>query len=334
MSNIFMLPGSLGEEDLFTARLHHLIESDREIGQHIVEAILHSAKRPISKFKSAVNHPNVGSENQPDFLLQCEDFDIFCEHKLLSPLGNRQLERYLGISWKRPFYVALISLGSCVVSQDVRDDPKYLYPDDAMHFDWRDIYPVIGSRQHALGQDFTAYMNSLGMKPLPHDWKRLFTDGEKAKYFGKHLEVVRKLGPCRIDPARLGIQLSAPAQGIQLFYICVEPAVSRRIRSVDGDVLVARVYVRADSSASNFKASWRIPFMDSFEIQGNPIVQGAAWDQNLSLVYEYQTPLWNVLSNNERDLEVNLLEFASLAFRHACGFEGENGTDEMESTAN
>ncbi len=79
-------------EDLFTARLHHLIGSNSEIGQHIVEAMLLSAKKPISKFKSAVNHPNVGSENQPDFLLQCEDFDIVCEHKLLSPLGNRQLD--------------------------------------------------------------------------------------------------------------------------------------------------------------------------------------------------------------------------------------------------
>ncbi len=230
--------------------------------------------------------------------------------------------------------MALISLGSCIVSQDVRDNPKYLYPDDAMHFDCRDIYPVIDSLQHALGRDFTAYMISLGMKPLPHGWKRLFTDREKAKHFGERLEVVRELCRCRIDPDRLGIQLFAPGDGIQLFYICVEPAVSRRIRSVVGDALVARVYVRADSSVYNFKASWRIRFMESFEIQGNPIVQRADWDQNLSLVYEYQTPLWNVLSNNEKDLEANLLEFAELAVGHARGFEGENDTDAKESTAN
>ena len=341
MTNIFMLPSSLGEEDRFTASLHYLIDSTPAIGQQFVDAIHGSAGRQSSRFIRSEDHPNVDIDNRPDLLLECADFDIFCEHKLFSPLGDRQLERYLGISRNKSAYVALISLGSCIVSQDVRNNPNYLRPNDAAHFNWRELYPAISTGDDRLGRDFIAYINSLGMKPLdlPNGWGDLFTCRTTAEAFGMQFQSIRdnfsKIGAqCTIDGSRLGFQIRKPTPWLRLFYLNVAPAVSVRTPSFDDDVLSARVYVNAATATTKFENDLSIKFRDSSEIKGKPRNQLASWDKNIRLVYEYQTPLTNVLSKDVIVLKANLFQFAKLAFDHACGLGSEIGSSVIEPKNN
>ena len=341
MSNIFMLPGSLGEEDRFTASLHYLIETTPKIGQQLVDAIHLSADRRTSRFVRSEDHPNVDVENRPDLLLECEDFDLFCEHKLLSPLGYRQLERYLGIKREKPVYVALISLGNCIVSQDVSINPRYIHPKSATHFNWRELYPAISTGEDRLGRDFVAYMNSLGMKPLelPNGWGDLFTCRTTAEAFGMQFQSIREYfsrigAQCTIDGSRLGFQIRKPTPLLRLFYLSVASAASTRSRSFGDDVLSARIYVDAANATDKFEKDWTISYVESSKIQAKPRNQLASWDKNLRLVYEYQTPLDSVLSKDVVLLKANLLQFAKSTFEHACAIQGEVDPLAMEPTAN
>ena len=341
MTNIFMLPGSLGEEDRFTASLHYLIESSPQIGQQFVDAIHLSAGRRSSQLVGFEDHPNCDVENRPDLLLECEDFDLICEHKLLSPLGDRQLERYLGIKRKKPVYVALISLGNCIVSKDVSNNPNYIRPIDATHFNWRELYPALCTGENRLGRDFVAYMNSLGMKPLelPNGWGDLFTCRTTAEAFGMQFQSIREYfsgigAQCTIDGSRLGFQIRTPTPLLRLFYLSVASAASTRSRSFGDDVLSARVYVGAANATDKFEKEGTISYRESSKIQATPRNQLASWDKDIRQVYEYQTPLDSVLSKDVIFLKANLLQFAKSTFEHACAMQGEVDSLAMEPTAN
>lgn len=245
MTNIFMMPSSLGDEDRFTASLHYLIESAPEVGQQLVNALHSDANMPSTTFVRAVDHPKSGNECRPDFLLECKDYDIICEHKLMSPLGDQQLERYLSTPWHRQKYVALISLGHCNVAQSVRENPNYIRPREGSHFNWRDLYPAISTGHGKIEKEFATYMRSLGMRPLelPKGWGDLFTCKTTAEAFGMQFQSIRDYfsgigAQCRIDSSRLGFQVRKPNSCMRLFYLKVAPAASLKANSFNDDVLM------------------------------------------------------------------------------------------------
>lgn len=324
MSNIFMLPGSLTGEDRFTSSLHYIIDSNPEIGQQLGNALLQAAHRNGSKFVRAVDHPLVDDANRPDFLLEFEDFDIFCEHKLQSLLGYLQLERYLETSWHREAFVALISLGKCSVSSLVREHRRYISPTSAPHYNWCDLYSVLSTGSDRLSRDFVAYMNSLGMKPLdlPNGWGNIFTSRPTAEAFGMQFEMTRdyfsaKGAMCKIDGSRLGFQIRNVKPWLRLFYLCVKEASQVRQKRFDENVLVGRVYVDASVSLNQFSSDWTMSLADDAMIVGIPVRSVASWDKSLSLVYEFQTPLSTVISNDASTIQERLLRFAKAAFNHA-----------------
>lgn len=114
--NIFLINGKRPDENRFTASWHYLLFRHPEIGQLVVDKMMEMAGRVPVAFVCAHDHPSVSSLVHPDFLLECEEFAIICEHKIGSPFTESkldkksQLESYCGLSHHRlPTLVALIA---------------------------------------------------------------------------------------------------------------------------------------------------------------------------------------------------------------------------------
>lgn len=187
--NIFRISSAIGimAEDRFTASLHYLIDTFPLIGQSIADLIADQAGLPRSIFLQTHDHPAGDEASRPDFLIECADYDLLCEHKLESSLGVRQLERYLELPASKPTYLVFITNCSQIVSSDVISHPKYLRPKHSLvpYFTWDALYPVIAERTERLAQEFAQYMRDLAMEPpaLPSGWKHLFVDTEVANAF-------------------------------------------------------------------------------------------------------------------------------------------------------
>lgn len=65
MSNIFLLPPELGEEDRFTAYFHYAIDNISELGQAIVDFLLIQSGKSSSRFIKAVVHLKNGATYSP-----------------------------------------------------------------------------------------------------------------------------------------------------------------------------------------------------------------------------------------------------------------------------
>ena len=263
--NIFRLSERLARskpEDRFTSHLHYLIECAPQIGQGMVDALLQQAGRPPNKFLRSEVLPGSDQQNRPDFLLSCHDFDILCEHKLQSPLGARQLERYLTMLGGRPRRLALISTVPMIVSQEVLQNPNYLRP-SASHYLWRDVRGMLKQQDHRLTRDFDDYMRSLSMHPLelPNGWETLFDNKETATRFGEQFRGIREFfnkpeTTCTRNPSHLGLQVSKPAPWLHLFYLIVEP-VDQTSSGIGQATISARIYVLAKEASA-----FRIPEME------------------------------------------------------------------------
>ena len=328
--NIFLLSENLSDEDRFTAHLHYLIECVPEVGQGLVNELLRQADQPTARFQKSENHPGSDAQNRPDFLLRCEDFDIICEHKLWSPLGDRQLERYLTMSWQRPYRVALISTIPINISTDVLGDSRYLRPKEP-HFLWRDVRGMLQQREHRLTHDFGGYMRSLGMYPLelPNGWGPLFESKETAEVFGDQFHSVRayflaKGGRCAHDASRLGFQIGRLTHWLHLLYLFVEPVTSSSPRTGQA-VLGARIYAPKDAHELN---AFRIPPTNlkcgDLDVLVHSHERVAKWNKGLCLVLEYTTPLDPVLLRPVSETADTLLEFSKGVFEHCQALVNKN----------
>lgn len=320
--NIFLLSEGLSEEDRFTAHLHYLIECVPEVGQCLVNELLRQAGKPPTRFQKSENHPSSEAQNRPDFLLRCENFDIICEHKLRSPLGERQLERYLTMSWPRPHHLALISTVQINISADVLSDSRYLRP-IGQHYLWRDVRSMLQQPEQRLTHDFGLYMRSLGMYPLdlPNGWGALFETKETAEVFGDQFRNVRayflaKGCRCTLDASRLGFQIGRLTPWLHLIYLFVEPVGSSSPK-IGQAVLGARIYVPKDAREMN---ALRIPLTNfkcgDLNVQARSHKRVAKWNKGLCLVLEYTTPLEPVLDRPVPEIADTLLEFAKGVFAH------------------
>jgi hypothetical protein len=169
MHNIFWMPATLAEEDRFTTSLHFLIDNSPKIGQAIVDHLMKTAKIPATRLLGVTDHPACDNGAKPDFLFECQDFDIICEHKVASRLRPAQLETYLKIKRAKQCYVALITRDTCAVPTDVLRHARYLQPQASLagHFRWHEIYDIVSQHKSRAARDFAEYMQMLGMAPLP-----------------------------------------------------------------------------------------------------------------------------------------------------------------------
>lgn len=322
--NIFLLPPELADEDRFTAHLHYLIECVPAVGQAMVDTMLRLAGKPTSIFTKSEDHPGNDPQNKPDFVLQCDHFDIVCEHKLESPLGENQLERYLAMGWHRTRYLALITNTHCNVASDVLHHQQFLHPVDASHYLWRDLYSMLDPNTGRMVRDFAAYMRSLGMKPLElaNGWALLFEDRVTAEAFGEQFRRIRDFfsrqgARCSIDASRRGFQIGRPVSWLHLLYVCVEPA-GKTSLGLEDAVLTARIYLHtAAPEVEAFRGDGIVELaIGRHRVRACARDRIAPWNRELRLVFEYMAPLVPVLSDDAMSIQEALLEFANGVFEH------------------
>jgi len=326
VSNIFTLSSGLAEEDRFTGSLNYVIDSHPHIGQAMCDHLLLSAGLEKAAFVRSTDHPQGTMEDRPDFLLECEGIDIVCEHKINSPLGKRQLERYLALQRSKPFVVALISNGVCDVPKAATDHERYICPlnSDIAHFSWQSLYPLIQGDGNRLISDFLEYMRSLSMKPIAcESWKDLFDRSDVAEAFGHHWQEVKGYfknegATCRIDRSKLAIQIGQPNDWLHLMYVFVSPNAEPRHEGIDGPYLGARLYI----NSTKFPDYVFNGLGQEFEYGEHQVFTRtragvAGWNKDLALVSDYYTSLDEVLTINSDILKRNLKEFAVAVYEHA-----------------
>lgn len=324
--NIFRISSSsLGDEDRFTAFLHYVVDSVPGVGQDLVHVITTRAGLGQATFQSALDHPEGDAENRPDFLLRCVEFDILCEHKLDSDLGNSQLERYLKLPKTRSTYLALISGRNHDITDEVVGSVSYLRPQTstALHFYWEDFYPAISLHRERLVQDFLLYMRDLGMSPspLPHEWEDLFRSDKVAESFYELTRDMRYYfesigGKCKADPSRRGFQIKFPTDWIHLLYISLDKVAKPLTLGIDSPFLTARIYVRKNNLE-------KIKFVGAQDIVtpigkliGRPKDEPVRWDTDLVFCYEFVGSLNNYIGQNSVDTKAKLLDFGRTVMGH------------------
>lgn len=327
-TNIFRIASSeLGPEDKFTAFLHYLIHNTPSIGQRIIDVICQKSGLAPATFDMAIDHPPGDSENKPDFMLSCKEFDILCEHKLDSDLGDRQLERYLGLlkDWHRTAYLVLITGRNHTIQDEVLQSNNYLRPKDSAipFFCWEDFYPIIASHSERLAQDFLIYMNDLGIAPcpLPGDWVQLFQSRIVADGFYEATKELRSYftqmgAQCQADPSRLGCQVKYPINWLHLLYFYVSKVAKPTALGVEPPYLIARVFIRkAEVGHIMHLGTEDICTADGL-IVGRALDEIATWDKSLTLRYEYIGSLKNYLVGNPNEIRAKLLSFGQAVFEH------------------
>lgn len=302
--NIFKISASeLGLEDRFTASLGYLIDNIPEIGQGFFDLLAEGAGLPPTSFIAAVDHPPGDAENRPDFLLRGTDYDILCEHKLDSNLGERQLQRYMALPFPNRTYVALITNNSLSVPLEVLCQDRYLRPKNSAipYFTWDALYPIVAAHGSRLAKEFTAFMRQLDMAPpcLPATWEHLFVDRDTANAFFSLTSELRaffkgKGARVQRDPSSLGFQVRYPKDWIHLLYFCVERSAAPEFSLDGGPYLAARLWIERSES---------VRIRNSPILTGNMLVEGrrihgrsapevvAKWDRTLVLGYEFVTEL-------------------------------------------
>ena len=131
---------------------------------------------------------------------------LLLEHKIDQALGPGQLESYL--AYEKPdetVYVALFSRRRQAVPAVVLENPRYLRPNGADYFSWRDLFATLPVQGDGLGvfafrKAFHDYMRRLGFgaSTLDEHWQRLFLDRTVDENravqqdFGRRLDELRR----------------------------------------------------------------------------------------------------------------------------------------------
>jgi hypothetical protein len=123
--------------------------------------------------------------NRPDFLIRCQDYDVLFEHKLDSPLGRHQLERYLALCQTRGQKLVLVAASALPLGASVCDSPWFVRPREAgtpAHFLWQDVHHIVRGFPDRIARDFADFLEAWGLARF--NWAGLgdpFTSDEAAR---------------------------------------------------------------------------------------------------------------------------------------------------------
>ena len=93
------------------------------------------------------------------------------EHKLDSPLGRSQLERYLALCQTRGQKLALVAASSLQLEASVCGSPWFVRPREAgapAHFLWQDVHQIVRSFPDRIARDFAEFLEAFGLAHF--DW--------------------------------------------------------------------------------------------------------------------------------------------------------------------
>jgi hypothetical protein len=327
MANIFCLPQYVNDEDRFTSSLNYVIEFHQDLGQKLVDFILEASGLPSAQFIKSTDHPYYINEDRPDFRLECDKFDIICEHKLDAPLGHKQLERYLNLRQKRGFYLVLITASYCDVPDTVRSHHHYLKPNysNNPYFRWQDFYHIFENYESKLVQDFAEYMQNVVMRPWnPEILGDLFESDESATLFSQSWEEVRQyfksVGAYCQASGNLSFQVRKPEtlEILRLLYLYVRENLDFGHRKCSNPYIAANIWVKKDDYEEH-----KSIFQNNYEIQLGPQTiysqqefNEAGWDDSLVHSLTFYTSLEPLLSDNINMIGKNILSFAVAIVNH------------------
>jgi hypothetical protein len=341
MSNIFLLPASLDKKQRFAAFWEYLLENIPSIGQEFVDFLVQRSGKSGSRLIRAVSYPSIANV-QPDLLLECQDFDIICDHRLDSEMVRHSLEAFLSSARSRSklTYVAIISNSYCLIEQELLERPEtrqnYLMPIDGInlsmpYFCWQDIYAIVAQSCDRLAYEFAEYMHFMDMQPWQHStWAELFINPNVAKEFSKEwlptISYFQDLGVNIKLTGYSALEITYPLPWLQLLYVYTARSVSHNDLQSVSPYLVATVWLKG-SELEKARAFHGI--VDQFVVAKHPAIEvdvrasvaDGLWTiksgNRPKLAATYYTSLDRVVSSDRDQMQDNLLAFTKAVFDHA-----------------
>jgi hypothetical protein len=310
-----------------------LFDNVPELGQAWLDHL--RASGTPDRFLAAGKHAEGTSSDMPDFLIRGIREDVICEHKLGAPLGPMQLERYLEFARRRERWtrLALITGSLTEVPPSVLAAADYLKPAgaDRPYFRWEELYPIVAARSERLAQEFTSYMEQLGLRPCDtREWSDLFTNSDRVADFAPQwsevIEHFRRLGAGIVH-----YTVKAPAVLIKdarpwLFQFYLKP-VPRALAAVDtmpGPYITALVAVDPNSGLRPaFDAPETLLYDAAMPVLSRPVLPDVVGSRGAGWCREYLARLDDVVSADQSIMRDKLLQFAVTAFSDVISLGGE-----------
>ena len=140
--------GKYGDEDLLTDLFAWYLRQDREIALQFVRMLTGITPSDIRTIETQPSFPEF-PHDFPDMVIKTPEVVLVCEHKVASPLGCEQLERYLKIVVSErqkgsvPHALVFIARDLLMISPEVHNHPCYCRAPAAVHFRWKDVYRLV-----------------------------------------------------------------------------------------------------------------------------------------------------------------------------------------------
>lgn len=327
--NIFSIAFSyyrLGDEDMVTALWHYALSSVPELGQAFIDDVCTRAALPRTRFVGALDHPQGDRDNRPDLLIQCADWSILFEHKLESPLGLRQLERYVDLARRNKWKFAVMAKRPISISDDVLRAPEFVAPTDSngpRHFLWQNLQPVVRASHHPLAQEFAEFMEERGLGTITWaglgnpffsqpaaDTLRVLYGAVKPVFGGDGVRFVKK-------STSLVYEVRRPLRPVHLINIGPLESVAQDVPSLRGPVMALWVWMERSGGATvrrlppasgplrSDPETYRFDHTDELALGGpTPVFRDRS----------YYTPLSRILLASPEDSNRALRRFAQVCF--------------------
>lgn len=342
MSNIFLLPPNLNKKERFAAFWEYLLENIHDLGQEFVDFLMQRSGKHSSNFLKAVSYPSISDEIQPDLVLECQDFDIICDHRLESELSKHSLDAYFILAkfQKKPTYVVLISNSYCLIDPEILASETaqsyYLKPRDDLnssmpYFCWQDVYAIVAQRQERIVHEFTEYMHFMDMQPWQHSqWGELFINPDVAKIFSQQwAKTINYFQEMKIEAKPSGysaLEVIYPLPWLQLLYIYAARSVSHSDLQSVSPYLVATIWIKGDAKTQiqafhGISDRFTLPDSNHIMVEIRASLADGLWmiktGSRPKLAATYYTSLDRLVASDSKQMQQNLLAFTNAVFTHA-----------------
>jgi hypothetical protein len=342
MSNIFLLPPNLDKKERFAASWEYLLENIQDLGQDFVDFLTQRSGKPSSTFVKAVSYPSFMSDIQPDIILECQDFDILCDHRLESELSKLSLDSLfvLAKSQAKQTYIAVISNSYCLIEPEILDSTSakqhYLKPHDEVnssmpYFCWQDVYALVAQKHDRLAHEFSEYMHFMDMQPWQHSqWGELFINPDVAKIFSQQwAKTINYFQEMKVEAKPSGysaLEVIYPLSWLQLLYIYAARSVSHSDLQSVSPYLVATIWIKGDAKTQiqafhGISDRFTLPDSSHIMVEIRASLADGLWmiktGSRPKLAATYYTSLDRLVASDSKQMQQNLLAFTNAVFTHA-----------------